>query len=155
MMSPSIASTPAKIWNGGRGGAKHKPAPALDSSLLATCFGKHKEMIGNMGAYESIGKSMSPLGPDLMKMLPLLKDIVAMSPSATLPPGPSKHALINMLLTTPRLNPGPYNSVVWASARWDRLGTVLYHLRKIKREPTKLRAVAGADRFDGSACAGA
>ena len=108
MMAPSIASTPAKIWNAsGRGGARHKPAPALDSSLLATCFGKHKEMIGNMGAYESIGKSMSPLGPDLMKMLPLLKDIVAMSPSATLPPGPSKHALINMLLTTPRLNPGP------------------------------------------------
>lgn len=43
----------------GKGGARHTPKPQLDAGVLQTMFGKHQDVIKDLGKYERISKKPS------------------------------------------------------------------------------------------------
>ena len=133
---------PPRMFPDGRGGSKHKPAPLVDESRIAVVLGKHKDLVADMKQYENVGRSQNPNGPGLMLLFDFLSDLIALSPSALLPPAATKMALMTLLVNNPKMNSTPYNSGVWVGARLERITTLMYHLRKLKREDSKLRQVA-------------
>ena len=133
---------PSRMFPHGRGGCRHKSAPHVEDSQLLSALGKHKDLVADLKTYERLGRNQAPSGQGLMEIFDLLWDIVLIAPECVLPPGPTKTALTALLLNSPRLNVSPYNSGVWVGLKLERLTTVLYHVRKLKREHNKFQQVA-------------
>lgn len=127
-----------------RGGAKHKPAPVVDVGKLSEVFGKHKAVISDFGCYEHINRSQAAKGLGIVSMYDFLKDMLKMCPSADMPGTCARSAMISLIVQEPTLNKTIYNSSIWAGTRCERLGTVLYHLRRLAREEDRFRQAAMA-----------
>ena len=122
-----------------RGGARHKPAPVVDEDILMTIFEKHKEVISNFGAYESVSRAQAVRGKGILHCMALLEDMVEACPSADCPAPSAKQAMQKLAVNHPSVNSTVYNCNVWASLRCERLGTILNHIRRLRREPARLK----------------
>ena len=125
-----------------RGGAKHKPSPVVDVGKLSEVFGKHKAVIADFGCYEHINRSQAAKGLGIVSLYDFLKDMLKLCPSADMPGSCARSAMISLIVQEPTLNKTIYNSSIWAGTRCERLGTILYHLRRLAREEDRFRQAA-------------
>ena len=122
-----------------KGGARHKPAPVVDEDILMTIFEKHRDVISNFGTYESVSRTQAVRGKGLLHCFALLDDLLEACPSADCPAPSAKQAMHKLAMNHPTVNGTVYNCNVWASLRCERLGTVLNHLRRLRREPARMK----------------
>jgi hypothetical protein len=116
---------------------------SLDQSLVDRFVQTHISELKNMGKYEQLSKSQQCDGdalagqtwlPDLINLCPTLE-----FPSTT----PFKKEFLAQLVKTPALNETKMRGDLWASHRADRILTVCYHMRKVKRCQFELQRLAG------------
>ena len=125
-----------------RGGARNHKKPELDESILMDIFDKYTEELVNTGTYEFISKTQATCAAGLAFNFNILRALLAASPSAEIPTGLAKHAMIKVLTAKPSLNKSIYSTSTFAGLRVDRLSTMLYHLRRTKTDKQKQVAVA-------------
>ena len=65
-------------------------APVVPQEELNQIFKRHKSMLADFGPYENHGRAGAALGHGLLRMCPILSDIVSLAPSASLQPGKLK-----------------------------------------------------------------
>jgi len=127
-----------------RGGARHKPAPVVDANVLAAVFAKHKSSFADFGLYEHVSVSQACKGKGLVAHYDLLKAMLTLCPSGDMPSSSARTALLTVICSCPEINSSIYNSAVWAGMRCERLGCLLNHLRRLAREPERLKQAAMA-----------
>ncbi len=120
------------MGTGGKGGARHHVKPHVDTGLLLQVFCREHQLLQNMGAYEQISKTQAcnPLG--LVMLLPLVKGLIELEPTAEIHGNSLRGALYNTLLQYPSMNEGKYAGQVWVNLRIERLTVVLGHMRRLK-----------------------
>lgn len=126
----------------GRGGARRKSSPVVDADILATIFEKHKSIVANFGVYESTSRNQAVKGKGILHCRPLLWDLLEACPIGDMPAPSAKQAMAVLVLNDPSLNSTIYNTSIWSQLRCERVGTLLYHLRRLKREPARFKQCA-------------
>ena len=127
-----------------KGGARHKAAPAVDPSILAAVFSKHKASVGDFGQYEHLSVNQAANGTGLTAHFELLKAMLTMCPTGDFPGTSAKAAMLTLVVQAPELNQSIYNSSVWSGMRCERLGCMLNHLRRLAREPPRMKQAASS-----------
>ena len=125
-----------------KGGARHKPAPVVDPLILAALFGKYKASICDFGIYEHISVNQAVKGNGLVAHYDFLKAMLTLCPSGDMPGTSAKTALLTVICQAPDMNTTIYNTAVWAGMRCERLGCLLNHVRRLAREPDRLKQAA-------------
>lgn len=128
--------------NQGRGGAKHFSKPMVDPYLLYKTLHKHHELVTNVGGYETVSRSQGTDAKGLHQCLPLLQDLVQISPTGEIHPGPFRQALMKLVQEKPQVNNSSFNGSVWANMRVERLTVALLHLRRLKTDEEMRKCVA-------------
>ena len=117
----------------GRGGARHKAKPYIDTGLLFKVLNKHEELVADMKGYEVVSRNSAVDPKALHALLPLVNDLLGLVPSAEVHPGPLRQALYQMIQQKPVLNTSKFKGSVWIQMRAGRLGTLLFHVRRLGR----------------------
>ena len=117
----------------GRGGARHKAKPYIDTGLLFKVLSKHEELLTDMKGYEVVSRNSAVDPKALYGLLPLVNDLLGLVPSAEVHPGPLRQALYQMIQQKPCLNNSKFKGSVWINMRAERLGTLLFHVRRLSR----------------------
>jgi hypothetical protein len=117
----------------GRGGARHKAKPYIDTGLLFKVLNKHEELVADMKGYEVVSRNSAVDPKALHALLPLVNDLLGLVPSAEVHPGPLRQALYQMIQQKPVLNTSKFKGSVWIQMRAERLGTLLFHVRRLGR----------------------
>lgn len=125
-----------------RGGAHHGTKPAIDDKVLDRIFAEQCRLLMDLGPYEHLSRAQACNGKALVALFDLLLPIVQENASAEVSGAALKLALLRLAAARPGLNKSPYSNFVWAGLRVERLTTVLYHLRRIHREPLRLQQCA-------------
>ena len=125
----------------GKGGARHFAKPHVDEGLLLKVLSSNAEIVGSMGAYESVSKSQACNPQGLIRVLPLVKGLLRLEPTCEVHPGNLRSALLNLLMQEPALNQTKFNGNTWCNTRLERLGVILSHFRRL-RLSDDLRACA-------------
>lgn len=128
--------------NEGRGGAKHFSKPMVDPYLLYKTLHKHHELVANVGGYETVSRSQGTDAKGLHQCLPLLQDLLQISPTGEIHPGPFRQALMKLVQEKPQVNSTAFNGGVWANMRVERLTVALLHLRRLKADEEMRKCVA-------------
>eukprot|EP00435_Cladocopium_sp_Y103_P030752 s1600_g7.t1 len=81
----------------GRGGARHKAKPHIDTGLLFKVLSKHKEVVADMKGYEVVSRNSAVDPKALHGLLPPVNDLLGLVPSAEVHPGPLRQALYQMM----------------------------------------------------------
>ena len=126
----------------GKGGARHTSKPVVDVDLLVTCLADRKDLLADLGPYEQISRNQCCNPKALLKVLPLVKGLVALEPTAEIHPGNLRQAVMQVLMEHPALNKSNWNGGLWVNVRVERVGVVLYHMRRLK-QGEDLRMCAG------------
>ena len=111
-----------------KGGPRHTPKPLVDA------MARNDSIIRNLGAYNTTSKSQSVSPKGIMHCYSLLQDLVELSSSAEIHTQPLGQALLKCVQEDPSLNDTQWNCGVWANIKCERLGTLLCHLRKLKKQ---------------------
>ena len=126
----------------GKGGARHFAKPMVDGGLLYKAFHSHRDVLIDLGDYETLSRNGSPCFEGLIKSAGLIEDVLLLEPSAELHPQPVKAALLKLLSGNASLNTTQFNGQVWINLRAERLCTLLNHVRKAARDPESLKQAA-------------
>ena len=126
----------------GKGGARHTSKPVVDVDLLVTCLADHKDLLADLGPYEQISRNQCCNPKALLKVLPLIKGLVTLESTAEIQPGNLRQAVMQVLMEHPALNKSNWNGGLWVNVRVERVGVVLYHMRRLK-QGEDLRMCAG------------
>lgn len=106
-------------------------------------------MVQDLGAYEVLSRAQACDPKALMKLLPLVKGLLNLEATAEIAPKCFMSALVRMLADKPELNKTSWNGKVWANLKAERLGTLLFHVRRLARDPDYVRQLvtklSGAD----------
>ena len=104
----------------------------MDIGLLLETMKKHESLLKHFGPYSAISanQAVDPKGP--IHCLGLLEDLVKLSPTAEIHPGPLRQALLKMLDGNPWLNDSRFNGGVWVNLKSERIGIILKHVRRVK-----------------------
>ena len=78
----------------------------------------------------------------MVKILPLVHDLVGLANTCEINPGPLRQALLKMVMEKPDLNKSKYSGNTWCSLRAERIGVILTHFRKMKTNPDEVRRAA-------------
>jgi len=135
-----MAASVGEKENFGRGGAKHRAKPMVDLGLLFKCLDYNVDLVKDLGIYEHVSKNggLEPRG--LLALAPLLMGLLKLESSAEIHAQALKSALLQLLLTDAQVNNSKYVGNVWATLRCERIGTVLFHLRRLARgDPSDLK----------------
>ena len=106
---------------------------ALDEALR-----KHQSW-AHVGAYESLSKAQAANGDELAKHFDLLKCLLHIQPKGELLLTQVRSAIVKVVTLTPKLNTSGLQNLLWAGGRYEKLSTMLHHLRRCKNSPDKLR----------------
>ena len=106
---------------------------ALDEALR-----KHQSW-AHVGAYESLSKAQAANGDELAKHFDLLKCLLHIQPKGELLLTQVRSAIVKVVTLTPKLNTSGLQNLLWAGGRYEKLSTMLHHLRRCKSSPDKLR----------------
>ena len=93
-----------------------------------------QETLEDLGPYEHVSKNNSPDPKGLVKTLPLWKGLLKLESSGEIHTQPLRTALISLLAEAPQLNNTRHSGQVWANLKMERIGTILFHVRKLGRE---------------------
>ena len=91
-----------------------------------------------MHGYENISKAQGVNGAGIANNSLMLKKILEISPGADIPVGLTKHCFQKVLCAHPELNTTRFNMSTFAGLRVDRLGVLLFHLRRLCNEPERI-----------------
>ena len=114
-----------------KGGPRHTIKPRLDEGVLMKVIRKHSSLLANVGAYENISKSQSCNPKGLYKLLPLIRDLLTLEPTGEIHTQSLRNAIFQVLLQDPSLNDSKWNGQVWVGLKVERLGVILYHMRRL------------------------
>ena len=95
---------------------------------------RNDSLIRNLGAYNTTSRNQSVSPKGIMHCYSLLCDLVELSSSAEIHTQPLRQALLECVQEDPSLNDTKWNCGVWANIKCERLGTLLFHLRKLKNQ---------------------
>lgn len=115
-----------------RGGNRHTKKPEVDVGLLLKVFTEHSSLVGDLGPYEHIGRSQSCHPKGLIQVLPLTKGLLKLSDTGEIHTQCLRQSLMNLLMAQPSLNNTIYNGAVWCGSRVERVGVILFHMRRLK-----------------------
>lgn len=116
----------------GKGGARHFAKPSVDVGILKRELDKHKVLLQNLGAYESVSRNQSASPKGLIQVIDLVAGLVALEPSCEIHQASLRSALMSMYTEDPNINNSRYNGSVWIGQRIERLNTILYHFRRLR-----------------------
>ena len=114
-----------------KGGPRHTIKPRLDEGVLMKVIRKHSSLLANVGVYENISKSQSCNPKGLYKLLPLIRDLLTLEPTGEIHTQSLRNAIFQVLLQDPSLNDSKWNGQVWVGLKVERLGVILYHMRRL------------------------
>ena len=110
---------------------------------------EHSCLVQNLGAYEHIGRSQSCHPKGIVKVLPLAKGLIKLSETGEIHSSCLRSALMNLLMAQPNLNDSIYNGAVWCGSRVERIGVILFHMRRLKFASSEMKLatahLTGAD----------
>ena len=124
-----------------RGGSKRGRVDSIDELAILACLLRHLAVVADMGLYEGKGRSDQPDGVGILILEPMLSELLTLCPAADFGASALKKVCLKLVFQHAALNNTVYNNGVWAGLRNERFVTIFYHLRKIKREPDRLRQV--------------
>ncbi len=127
----------------GRGGARHRAAPEVDKSLLLQLFGEFLNVLSDLGGYERRSRADAVDGAALVASRPFLDRLLDICPTAELKGVSCKAALLDLVTENPAINRTQYKNIVFAGMRQERLCTIMNHLRRLKREKSRLKQCLG------------
>ena len=104
----------------GKGGARHTSKPVVDVDLLVTCLAEHKELLADLGSYEQISRNNCCNPKALLKVLPLIKELVTLESTAEIQPGNLRQAAMQVLMEHPALNQSKWNGGLCVNIRVER-----------------------------------
>ena len=125
----------------GKGGHKHFAKPYVDPYLLYKAFHTHEELLKSFGAYETVSRSQATDAKGLIHCLPLLEDLLKISPSGEIHPNPLRQSIMKLVQEKPAMNQTDWNCQVWANMRAERVTVILLHLRRLKSEEEMRKCV--------------
>ena len=132
-----------------KGGSRHTKKPEVDVGLLLKVLTEHSSLVQNLGAYEHIGRSQSCHPKGIVKVLPLAKGLIKLSETGEIHSSCLRSALMNLLMAQPNLNDSIYNGAVWCGSRVERIGVILFHMRRLKFASSEMKLatahLTGAD----------
>lgn len=111
----------------GKGGARHTSKPQVDPGLLFQCLIQHKDLVCHLGPYESISKTQAANPKGLLKNIPLIKGLVQLESTGEIHATCMRNAVFQMVLEDSKWSGG-----VWTNIRVERIGTLLFHVRRLK-----------------------
>ena len=111
----------------GKGGARHTSKPQVDPGLLFRCLIQHKDLVCNFGPYEAISKTQAANPKGLLKNIPLIKGLVQLESTGEIHATCMRNAVFQMVLEDSKWSGG-----VWTNIRVERIGTLLFHVRRLK-----------------------
>ena len=126
----------------GKGGARHTPKPQLDAGVLQTMFGKHQDLIKDLGKYERISKNQASDPKGLLHCLPLIKGLIKLEPTCEIHGSSLGQGLFQLLVAEPALNDTPWNGSVWLGMKVERVTSLLYHMRRLKGSQSEMATCA-------------
>ena len=88
----------------GRGGARHRPKPYIETGLLHKVLSKHEDLWVDMKGYELLSRNSAADPRALYKLLPLAGDLLDLEPSCEIHPQPLRACLTKMITEKPELN---------------------------------------------------
>lgn len=124
-----------KGMSSSKGGARHFSKPYVDTSLLFKVLLKHENLINDLKSYEILSRNSAVDPKGMHGLLPLVDDILELEPTAEIHPQPLRSALLQLLTQNPQLNTSQFKGSVWVELRASRVATVLFHLRRLARNP--------------------
>ena len=117
-------------------------SPVVDQDQLNTVFAKHIDLVADMGKYESIGKTMAARLDGLFFLYNLLGPILDLCPWCEINYGQWRDAALHAAEEARKkktiLNHSNFSDKIWGGQRAERWITVLYHMRRLKRNPELL-----------------
>ena len=125
---------------GCKGGNLHTKKPEVDEGLLLELFNKHVDLLQNMGPYEQISKSQSCNPQGLVHMLPLTKGLVGLEKTCEVHSACLRRAMFQLLVTDASINNSKFNGAVWIGLRIERLGVIMFHMRRLAKSNLNLCA---------------
>ena len=114
-----------------RGGNRHNVKPQVDEGLLVKLFNQQSQLIKDLGPYEKISKTQAINPKGLMAVLPLTKGLLELENTGEIHGQCLRKALFQLLLEEPSLNDSKFSGGVWVGLKVERLGVLLYHMRKL------------------------
>ena len=125
----------------GKGGQRHFSKPYVDPYLLYKAFHTHQELVKSFGAYETISRSQATDAKGLIHCLPLLEDLLQISPCGEIHPNPLRQSIMKLVQEKPAMNQTDWNCQVWTNLRAERVTVILLHLRRLKSEEEMRKCV--------------
>ena len=114
----------------------------VDQGLLDSVFKNNKCWV-NLGAYETVSKSQAANGDELANHFALLQSLLHLQPKGELLLTQVRSAMLKVLTDNPKLNSSDMKNLLWAGGRYERVSTMLHHLRRAKNNEDKLRQLIG------------
>ena len=115
-----------------KGGARHTTKPQVDTGLLYKAMSSHRQLLANMGLYESISKTQACNPKALVKVMPLIKGLVELEATGEIHGQNLRQAIFQLLMEDPSLNESKWAGGTWVSLRVERLNVVLFHMRRLR-----------------------
>ena len=126
----------------GKGGKRHFPKPNLDAGLVLVALKANMDLVVDLGCYETLSRTSACSPQGIVNNLALLRSFLKLEPSGEIHTQPLKAALLRLLTDDPSLNKSRFNGTVWINLRQERITCLLYHFRKLARDPDGLRLCA-------------
>ena len=117
----------------GRGGARHRPKPYIETGLLHKVLSKHEDPWVDMKGYELLSRNSAADPRALYNLLPLVGDLLDLEPSCEIHPQPLRACLTKMITEKPELNNSKFKGSVYVNLRAERIGVLLSHVRRLSR----------------------
>ena len=110
----------------------------VDQGLLDQAISTHKSWV-DVGPYESLSKSQASNGDALAEHFPLLECLLTPQPKGELLLTQVRAAILKVVAVNPKINSTEMKNLLWAGGRYERLSTMLHHLRRCKNSSDKMR----------------
>ena len=123
-----------------KGGYRHTSKPQVDQGLLMKVFSNNSNLLGNMGIYERISRSQGCDPKGLIKLLPLIRGLVELEPTCEIHQSCLRKAIFSILLEDGALNDSKWSGAVWTGMKEERVGVLLFHLRRLAGTDLKVAA---------------
>ena len=111
------------------------PIPSLQS------FPHTPRACQKLWAYETISRSQATDAKGLIHCLPLLEDLLQISPCGEIHPNPLRQSIMKLVQEKPAMNQTDWNCQVWTNLRAERVTVILLHLRRLKSEEEMRKCV--------------
>ena len=108
---------------------------------LGACFLKHRTLVRDLGLYESLPRSGAASGTGVLLVAPLLVDMLDHSPRAQWDMKLMKDALVLAAANDGSMNKMGVKNATWAALKAERIITLFYHIRRVKRDDKAWRAM--------------